>query len=101
VTADTENENTLINAEVDEANAPSAADTVRKEVIENFDADVRKSYDDALDDLNKATKDWQPTGNEKRATYDALEKHLQTAASTRQKLASLRYGHPERNDVSS
>jgi hypothetical protein len=73
-TPSTENENALINAEIDEANASSAADAVRKEVIESFDADTKASYDGALQDLDKATKDWQPTENEKRAAYDALEK---------------------------
>ena len=68
------NENAMIIAQMDEANAWSEAGTARKEVIESFDADTKKSYDDAVNDLDKATEEWQPTENEKRAAYDALEK---------------------------
>jgi hypothetical protein len=78
-TPSTENENALANAQMDEANAWAAADAAKKEVIESFDTDTKAGYDYSLKELDKAMKDWQPTENEKRAAYDALEKLQQPA----------------------
>ena len=80
-TPSTENENAVINAGIDESNAWSAADAARKEVIDGFDEETKKAYDEAVGDYEKASKEWIPTENEKRAAYHALEKLQQAAAS--------------------
>jgi hypothetical protein len=73
-TPTTENENLLTNAQIDEAEAWSAVDAAKKEVIDGFDAETKKAYDEAVQDSEKAAKDWAATDNEKRAAHDALEK---------------------------
>jgi hypothetical protein len=77
-----ENDNLLMHAQWAEAEAWSAADAARKEVIDGFDADTKKAYDEAVDDSRKAGEEWLPTENEKRAAYDALEKLQSTAGSS-------------------
>lgn len=78
-TPTTENENLLTNVQIDEAEAWSAVDAAKKEVIDGFDADTKKAYDEAVEDYNKAVKDLAATDNEKRAAYEALEKLKQVA----------------------
>jgi|CZKF01.1.fsa_nt_gi exonuclease VII small subunit len=78
-----ENEKLLRYAQVEETEAWSAADAARKEVIYGFDADTKKAYDQAVDDYNKASKEWLPTENEKRAAYEALEKLENTQEEVR------------------
>lgn len=80
-TPSTDNENALANAQMDEERAWEEAQAAHKSVIDAFDDETKKSYDEAVDDYEKARKEWVPLEHEKRAAYDALQNLQQTAAS--------------------
>jgi hypothetical protein len=69
-----ENQNTLVSAEKEEADAQSAVDAVKQKVIDGFNPETKKAYGEAVDDLKKATNDWSATNDEKREAYEALQK---------------------------
>ena len=52
-----ENENAQLYAATDEMEADSAVNAARKDVIDSFDEDTKKAYDEAVQDSNKAAEE--------------------------------------------
>ncbi len=69
-----ENEQNLAQAEVDETDASDAAHKAKNEVIQTFSPEVKKDYEEALENRKKAGEEWKKAFNEEREADDALEK---------------------------
>jgi hypothetical protein len=69
-----ENEQNLMLAETDEMQAYDAAYKAKNEVMQTFSPEVKKAYEEALENRKKAGEEWMKADNEQRAAYDALEK---------------------------
>ncbi len=69
----------LSEAQIEEAEASSAVEALRKEAISSFNSETKTAYDKALDDYNKAAKIWAAADNEKREAFEAWDKLMEAA----------------------
>jgi hypothetical protein len=69
-----ENEQNLAQAQTEEMEASDAAYRAKNDVMQTFSPEVKKDYDEALENQKKAGQEWLKADNEQREAYDALEK---------------------------